>query len=142
MWWIFFGIKEDGDDKLYIAFSEDLFGDWKMHKKNPVKSNVNSARSAGEIFFYQKNLYRPSQNCSNSYGGSITINKIIKLTKDEFEEVEEKEIFPNQLDLYPSGLHHISKLGDDLTLIDGRRTIFVFYKPLVSILRNLKRIFL
>lgn len=158
IWWLFFNINNEGDENLYLAYSDDLLGEWKMHKKNPVKTNINSARSAGEIFYHENNLYRPAQNCSKTYGGSITINRINVLNSEEFSEAEYIEIFPNQLSTYPKGIHHVSSLrtclesplGKDskqvlsknMTLVDGKRKIFILHKPLISLFRNLKKIFL
>lgn len=139
-WWLFFNINGQGDENLYLAYSDDLSGQWKMHRKNPIKSEIRSSRSAGEIFYHQENLYRPSQNCSQTYGGSIIINKITRLDEEEFKEIEETEIFPNQLCKYPDGLHHISSFGPNLTLVDGKKTVFLFYKPLISLLRLIKKL--
>lgn len=141
LWYLFFNINEQGNENLYLAYSDDLLGEWKMHKNNPVKSCEKSARSAGEIFSYQGNLYRPAQNCRKTYGGSITINKILELSPEIFKEAQDIEIYPDQLSPYPRGVHHISKLSENETLIDGKRQIFVLSKPLISLYRNLKKIF-
>jgi hypothetical protein len=61
---------------LHLAFADDLLGEWKMHPQNTIKSDITSARSAGEIFMYNNALFRPAQNCGKTYGGSIVINKI------------------------------------------------------------------
>jgi hypothetical protein len=140
-WWIFFTLNDCGNDKLHLAFSENLTGEWKMHPQNPVKVDMASSRSAGEIFSVDGVLFRPSQNCTKTYGGSIIINRISVLSEEKFEEKEEIEIFPNQLGLYPDGLHNISTLGENLTLLDGKKKVFAPYKPLVSLVRNLLKIF-
>ena len=88
IWWLFFTSYEVGDNKLQVAYSDELLGDWKMHPQNPVKTDNSSSRSAGTPFLFEGSLYRPAQNCSKCYGGSIIINKITKLSKIEF--VEEK----------------------------------------------------
>jgi len=126
--WLFFSLANEGDANLYIAYADTLEDVWKMHPKNPVKSDVASARSAGEIFTHNKILYRPAQNCSRSYGAAIMINKIIQLTTEEFEEIEEMEIAPNQLGQYPLGLHNIASLGKNVTIIDGKKRFFVPHK--------------
>lgn len=131
-WWIFFTQADQGDAKLYIAYSDDLFGEWKMHKNNPVKEDIGSARMAGEIFSFEGSLYRPSQNCTNSYGGSIAINKISELSEENFHEAIDVNVTSNQFGKYPLGLHNISSLGEGLTLIDGKRLSFVLHKFLFS----------
>jgi hypothetical protein len=138
-WWLFFSLNEYGDDNLYLAYSDNLLGNWQMHKKNPVKSSLQSSRMAGEIFWHEDSFYRPSQNCLKKYGASIVINKITKLNTEEYQENEEIEITPNQLDKYPDGLHNISSLGDYLTVIDGKRNKFIIYKFLIYFLRIYKK---
>jgi len=133
--WLFFSQASKGDKNLYLAYSDSLEGEWKMHPQNPIKSDVKSARMAGQIFLHEGLLYRPSQNCERSYGSSIVMNKIMQLTTEKFAEIEEIEITPNQLGQYPLGLHNISSLGENLTLIDGKKVIFVPHKMLIYLVR-------
>lgn len=135
IWWIFFTSYEVGDNKLQIAYSDQLLGDWKMHPQNPVKISNVSSRSAGTPFLFENNLYRPAQNCSKCYGGSIIINKIIKLSKTEFVEEEFKEILPKKYDEYNLGVHTISAF-EDITLIDGKKRKFSPFKVVVSFYRG------
>lgn len=139
-WWLFFTQNNHGDEKLFLAFSDNLSSGWKMHPSNPIKIDLASARPAGEIFSYNGSLFRPSQNCTKTYGGSIVLNKIISLDEENFEEREEMQIYPNQLGCYPDGMHHIASLGENLTLIDGKKKVFAPYKPLISLMRNLLKI--
>lgn len=138
--WMFYTLASKGDGALYLAYADMLLGEWKMHKNNPVKVDISNARSGGKIFLYKQNLYRPAQNCLNSYGASLKINKIIELNEENFAEIEEIEITPNQLGSYPHGLHNISDLGENLTLIDGKRKVFVPWKPLIYLCRLLRKI--
>ncbi len=140
-WWIFFTKNDQGDGNLHLAFSDNLFSGWQMHVQNPVKINLSSSRSAGEIFSHEGALFRPSQNCSKTYGGSIVINRILTLTKEKYDESEEIEIFANQLGAYPHGLHTISSLGENLTLLDGKKKVFTIYKPLLSVVKIIFKIF-
>jgi hypothetical protein len=140
--WLFFSLTEEMDGKLYLACADELFGEWRMHKKNPIKVGELRVRMAGEIFIYNENLYRPSQNCVKSYGASVIINKIIRLDEEDFAEMEEKEILPNQCSQYPDGLHTISSLGKNLTLIDGKKTKFSPLKPIFSALFKIRANFI
>ena len=140
--WLFFSIASEANSKLCIAYSDELLGEWKMHPKNPVKDDISSARSAGEIFEHEGFLYRPAQNCLRSYGAAITINKITQLTTAEFAETEETEITPNQLGQYPLGLHNIASLGKNLTVIDGKKRFFVPHKMLVYLIFKAKKFFI
>ncbi|KAJ3674661.1 hypothetical protein LUZ60_005277 [Juncus effusus] len=76
--------------ELEIYYSDSLFSNFKPHKKNPVLNKDKSlgARNAGRPFLYKGNLYRSGQNCGQTYGQSIKIFRIDKLTIDEYEETE------------------------------------------------------
>jgi hypothetical protein len=140
-WWLFFTLVNRGDSELYVAYSSDLNGSWQMHKKNPVKIDDSSSRMGGEIFWHKDSLYRPSQNCSGGYGGALVINKITELSEENFSEEKEIDVTPNQFGRYPDGLHTISKLGENLTLVDGKKFFFSPIKPLFSLLRLCFKIF-
>lgn len=137
--WMFYTIGDSCDSKLNIAFADSLFDDFKEHPANPVKIDATSARSAGTPFLFNGHIYRPSQNCSKSYGSSIVINRITDLTEKSFSEEFVREIKPDSKSFNCIGLHTLSSLGN-ITLIDGKSRVFVFYKPLISLLRNFVRI--
>ncbi len=137
--WMFYTIGDECNSKLYIAYADSLFDEFKEHAKNPVKNELSSSRSAGTPFMFENELYRPAQNCSKSYGGSIVINRITKLTEQEFSEEFVKEIMPDAQNFNCLGLHTLSSFGN-LTLIDGKFKNFALYRPLLSLLRNLVRI--
>jgi len=121
LWWLFCTHKgKNGNLKLFLYYSQDLLGKWFPHKNNPVKIDIKSARPAGKIFEYKGNLIRPSQDCSQTYGGSIVLNKINKLTPDEFEEEPIKLIKPNFLDKFNKGIHTIN-FDDNFIFVDGKR---------------------
>ena len=64
-------------------------------------------------------LYRPAQDCSNNYGQNVVINRVKRLTTEEFEEEEVACAKPFQAP-YLEGLHTLSSI-DGMTLIDGKR---------------------
>ena len=139
--WLFYTTGEESMSKLHIAFSDSLFGEFTLHPKNPVKNDLASSRPAGTMFERDGKIYRPAQNCSNSYGGSIVINCVTELSEENFSEEFVKEIKPDAQSEYPEGIHTISEFGN-LTLIDGRRRIFLIYKPLLLLIHRLTKIFL
>ena len=59
-------------------------GPWKPHKRNPVKSDVRNSRPAGRLFYWNGDLYRPAQDSSQRYGYAMSINRVLRLTPDEF----------------------------------------------------------
>ena len=120
-YWLFFNkIEEeeyDNNERLYIYYSDDLFSnDWKPHQKNPVIIDMYKARNAGQIYSKGGKLYRPSQNCGASYGSEIMINRIVKLSTDEYEEESVEQL--SRYNKY-YGMHTVN--GDeDLRVIDLR----------------------
>ncbi len=126
LWWLFFTDKKMGDGlHLFIYYSDSLFGPWKPHSSNPVKTDIRSARPAGTPFTVNGTLYRPAQDCSSTYGGGITINKVVQLSPYVFREEAIKHIEPDKNHAFHYGFHTISRAGE-FTLVDGKRWIFSF----------------
>ncbi|WHY90977.1 hypothetical protein QNK12_25600 [Neobacillus cucumis] len=119
--WMFANVFINGSsslDELYIFYSDNLFGDWKPHQMNPVISNASTARPAGNIFFQDGKLIRPSQDCSFSYGYSVKFNEILELTENTYCEKHIFELDPNWLK-HNKGTHTYN-CNDDYEVIDGR----------------------
>jgi hypothetical protein len=122
-WWMFVGIyskgseSTEGADELHLYHSDDFFGPWKPHAANPVKSDVRSGRPAGGLYRTAGALYRPAQIGVPMYGAGVSVNKVLRLTPDEYLEKEVETIIPQ----HPSGilgLHTLNRAGP-LTVIDG-----------------------
>jgi hypothetical protein len=121
-WWMFVNIAVPGAsscEELHLYHADAPIGPWLPHRRNPIKSDARGARPAGRIFTDGGDLYRPAQDCSARYGGSITINKILRLDADVYEEVEVSNILP---DWQPNlvGTHTINAV-DGLTVMDAKR---------------------
>jgi len=108
------------DSELHLYYSDALSGPWHAHQSNPVKSDPNGARPAGQPFCFKGELFRPGQNCSRSYGENIVVHRIVRLSEQEFVEVPETVIRAPRSWVYDFGLHNISHLGD-MTIVDGAR---------------------
>ena len=65
-------------------------------------------------------LYRPAQDCSVTYGGAVVINRVERLTPEEFVERPVRRLAPAAHGPYPHGLHTLSGAGN-VTLVDGKR---------------------
>ena len=120
LWWLFCVNRDRGDHALYVWHAKDLVGPWKPHSSNPVKIDIRSARPAGTPFIHEGYLIRPAQDCSRAYGGSIVLNRVIRLTTTEFREEPIARVQADLEGSYPDGLHTLSAVGD-FTLIDGKR---------------------
>ena len=125
-WWLFCTSANNGPNLHLFAFHADrLTGPWTAHARNPIKSDITSARPAGKPFFHQGHLYRPSQDCASTYGGALRINRILRLTTDEFEEEIVATLLPRSLHPYTAGTHTLSWDGD-VCVIDGKRRYLSF----------------
>lgn len=115
--WLLFTLQNDGawgNEKLYAWHSEALDGPWAPHPLNPLKCDIGAARSAGNVFVLEGRLYRPSQDCSRTYGGAVVINEITRLSATEFEEHRVIRALPIADGPYPDGLHTLNAMGDGI----------------------------
>lgn len=133
-WWWLFGTSDGSPSgELLIWYAESIEGEWRPHSKNPVRSDTRNSRSGGTPFLVGDRLYRPTQNCSKTYGGSIIINQIDELTCNSFAEHAVREILPPVSWPYKEGIHTLSMFGD-WTLIDAKTHVLV---PRVTLRRIL-----
>ncbi len=124
-WWLACTDDENGPvDKLRLWHARDLYGPWEPHEINPVKTDIHTARPAGTPFVYRGDLYRPAQDCAQTYGGRIVLNKVLRLTPAEFEEIPAVTLQPYAKSPYPDGLHTISSAGA-VTLVDSKRMVLI-----------------
>jgi len=128
-WWMLACDSSEGlDHALYAWHAEDLLGPWTAHGNNPIKVDVRSSRPAGTPFIHQDRLYRPAQDCSESYGSRVVINRIERLDEYAFEEETVALVEPNRDGPYPDGLHTLSSVGE-WTLVDGLKNVPVVTRP-------------
>ncbi len=122
-WWMFVNIASDdvsyNYDELYLFHSATPFGPWKPHRRNPVKSDARAARPAGRLFRWNGDLYRPAQDCSKHYGYGVSLNRILRLSSQEFYEEEVSKILP-EWDRNLVATHTFNRC-DRLTVIDCKR---------------------
>jgi hypothetical protein len=137
-WWLFFTNREHSNTHLFIFHAEELTGEFKSHRLNPVKTDIRSSRPAGTPFVHGGVLYRPAQDCSVTYGGRVAVNKVLRLTPDDFAEETVNFIEPVQSGQYNRGLHTLSSVGN-YTLIDGKRFSFNFRFFKHQLLKKLMR---
>jgi hypothetical protein len=131
LWWLFTAMPDITESlpavKLYLFYSDILLTEnWIAHPKNPIISEIDSARPAGKIFTRDEKLFRPSQDGSRTYGYSININEINNLSKNDYMEKNITSIRPDW-DKSIKGTHTFSHEGQ-LTVLDGYRNIARFFK--------------
>jgi hypothetical protein len=125
-YWLLCTLQNDGawgNQKLYAYHAPALDAEWTAHPHNPVKCDIGSTRPAGNVFELDGELYRPSQDCSATYGGAVVINHIAKLTPTEYEERSVARIEPVAGSPYPAGFHTLNATGTGV-VFDGKKFAF------------------
>lgn len=124
-YWLFATSGARGLDhsELFIYYADSFLGNYSAHAKNPVKNNADGSRPAGNVITVDGEIFRPAQNCSRYYGESITINKITRLTENDFEEEYYFKIKPDNKSAFKGGIHTINVL-EDIIVIDGIKMLF------------------
>jgi hypothetical protein len=120
-WWMFAnsaaGESRMFDDELHLFHADKLTGDWQPHPKNPVKSDARSSRPAGQLFARDGVLYRPAQVCVPRYGSGLAIQRVLKLTPQDYAERQVERLLADPAaGLF--GLHTMNRAGD-LTVVDA-----------------------
>lgn len=120
--WLFINKSSDPyndlNSELYIYKVKNFnFDSLIPHKKNPVVIDSRFSRNAGNIFYHNDQIIRPSQHTNNkAYGNSLNLSIITKLDINNYEEKLIKNI--NALPLERGiGVHHFS-LYKDKFIID------------------------
>lgn len=129
-YWLFATKRgENSNSKLYIYYADQMAGPYIPHAGNPVKNSLNGSRPAGNFIQVNGEIYRPSQNCAEYYGKSVTINKLLVLNEKEFAEEPVLEIAPPQKSGFNYGIHTINVV-DDVIVIDALKRIFMPFEQI------------
>jgi hypothetical protein len=71
---------------LHAFISESPLVGWKGHRMNPIVTDELRSRSAGQMFWHDGQLFRPSQDCSVLYGQAIILNRVDAMSENEYRE--------------------------------------------------------
>ncbi|MEQ8625611.1 MAG: hypothetical protein RJQ00_00885 [Vicingaceae bacterium] len=138
-WWLFCTSKKSPNEALYLFYAEHIEGPYHPHLLNPVLEDIKSARPAGTMFYKDNKLYRFGQNCSETYGGSIQMKKIIKLSPHDYQEEFVKKFTAKEFRTYDKGVHTLSAFGDKI-LVDAKRFHFNYQNFKAQLLNKLRTI--
>ena len=122
-YWLFVNIKENAGasawDELFIFYADDFRANqWKPHAANPVISDVRRARPAGRLYVQDGKLFRPSQDCSKTYGYATNLNEVLVLNENEYKEQTIKTIYPEWNDNVVAT--HTLSYQNGLAVLDAR----------------------
>ncbi|MDQ6942730.1 MAG: hypothetical protein M3169_09485 [Candidatus Eremiobacteraeota bacterium] len=119
-WWAFCTRFSRGSTLALNAFHADSpRGPWTPHALNPVVVDVSSARPAGQPFMVDGTLYRPAQDCGESYGGGLVIARIDELTPTAYREVVVQRHAAGGFGRWNSGIHTVS-FSRGRIVVDGK----------------------
>lgn len=137
-WWLFGTLGGSTSNSALHVWSAPAFsGPWTAHPLNPVKIDVTSARPAGTPFVRDGVLHRPAQDCSESYGGGVVINRIDRLDLMGFSESVVDRLSVDSSP-YDAGNHTLS-IAAGLIAVDGKRRVFDAYRTRREIMARLRR---
>ncbi|MBS1741500.1 MAG: hypothetical protein JST81_00580 [Bacteroidetes bacterium] len=137
-YWLFATKRgEHSNSKLYIYYADKMEGPYIPHAANPVKNSLNGSRPAGNFIKMNGEIYRPSQNCAQYYGKSVTINRVTLLNEKEFAEEAVVDIEPPGKSSFNFGIHTINVV-DNVIVIDALKRVFM---PVEQVKIFLKKIF-
>ena len=113
LWWMWVGDQEgNARSEVHLYSSKKLTGPWARHRLSPAVCRPMLARPAGQPWFDSGSWYRPVQNRTRTYGGSMKVYRVEELTCENYREVEVDSWEPRETWPYADGLHHICRLGD------------------------------
>ncbi len=120
IYWFFTTIKgpNGSGSQLWLFYATTLTGEWIAHPNNPISTDVRNCRGAGAIFKHDGKLFRPSQDCSKTYGYSFTLNEIVCWDRDRYQEKPGVTIEP-QWSPNLMATHSYSQAGE-FEVIDGQ----------------------
>lgn len=133
-YWLFTSVSGISN-QLYIYYANHIDGDYLPHELNPIPVENEACRGAGSLFCIDGVIYRPTQNSSTRYGGSIQMNKVISLTESQYQTETVFEILPDEK--YKMGIHQIS-FAKDKIVVDGKRRVFNITTPFKKLARKVK----
>ena len=85
-WYLFAGKSPDSHQRLDLYFAKSLFDKFETHPMSPIILDPRRSRMAGPIHEFGDAIYRFSQNCSERYGGGITVSRITNISTKDYEE--------------------------------------------------------
>jgi hypothetical protein len=139
-WWLF-GTRPGASSltKLWAWWAPSLEGPWTEHRGNPIKTDVRSARPAGNPFAHEGRLYRPAQDCSTGYGAGVALCEIETLDPDHFAERVVRVLRPASDWPCHAGMHTLSGRGD-LTVLDARRYVVDLHESAAELRARVRRL--
>ena len=119
--------------EAFLYESKSLFGPFKLVTETPFQNSLSCSRPGGNWMHVFGALYRPAQNCSEVYGGSLKF-MYVDLIKNKEQIIF--ELKPQGF-RYNKGLHTIN-FNNGLCVIDGCGYYYPTLARCVNAIRSFK----
>lgn len=141
VFYLFTSVSYNWTYHLELYYTDDLLNhSFVKHPKSPIYIGNDYGRSGGSILKIGDSCFRISQNCSRSYGGNVSVHKILKISTDDYQEVLYKnDLLEKDGKVYKDGGHQLNivKFGDDyIYATDYRHHAFCWYESYLRLKRR------
>ena len=128
---------------LELYYTDDILKhDFVKHPQSPVYIGNDFGRCGGSIIHLDDNYYRISQNCSENYGGNISIHRILTLDQNAcHEELYKKDVLDVRKKPYKDGGHQLNivRFGDRYVYAtDFRKVSWCWYQLYLRLKKYLR----
>lgn len=108
IYYLFTSILDKDGYELQLYTSKDLRGPYMSHPASPLCHSMKFGRNAGRLIEDNGKLFRPAQDCSETYGGQVHIREITSLSQDKYEEEPYiEQIIPTSEKFFVQGGHQL-----------------------------------
>lgn len=109
LYYLFTSILDSKGYELQLYIADSLRGPYRQHPSSPICHVNEYGRNAGALIECNGKLYRPTQDCSHTYGGQVNVMEIIRITPEYYEErLFEEHILPSHESFYRQGGHQLN----------------------------------
>lgn len=141
VYYLFTSILDKDGYRLLLFTSPNLRGPYDEHPCSPVCHDLMYGRNAGSLIEFEGKLYRPTQDCSQTYGGQVNLMEIVEITPLHYEEkVYSEHVLPQSTEFYRFGGHQLNFVtfkGLNIVATDAKRDRCF---PVLRIVDKIKRI--
>lgn len=109
IYYLFTSILDSKGYELQLYISDSLKGPYRPHPSSPICHDSEYGRNAGSLIACNGRLYRPTQDCSRTYGGQVNVMEVLRMTPEYYEEkIFKKHILPSSENFYRQGGHQLN----------------------------------
>ena len=109
VYYLFTSVYKNEEYSLELYTSQSLKGPYSLHSASPICVGNKYGRCAGSLIEVNGMLYRPAQDCVDSYGGQVHMMEIDELTPNTYREyVARESVLPQEEQFYHEGGHQIN----------------------------------